>query len=473
MIPRGRGGRGSHLHRGGRAGKANNALVQYGNMRLIASNIAESASSSSTIPGPNDPLYGEFLEFIKQKKGNTPSYANALVEEENEDPHEYCQSPNKERIIFLEYQDVMRYFEAGNDPWILMSRYLDNAPCAAYAYKSRSYYENILITTGSIEVRHFTDQNSNIYNFSKVLIKQVISAEEWGLSTLKEKEFIHPVQKITLKYNYWDYVESFYKTFLYINPKRKHSWFFKVCQKMYNKSLPNWFINWWISYGPSIQILPEIYKGLYVEWVGVSPKLIDMMTKTNGNKEIIPSLLFFIEFSIPWIWKWAPEVNYASDQIPQLERVFFTKFWRKMLVKNPENGEINSKETLDLIKRTIAEYKTQYEFRKKKENPTPYQHIVDKLKMQGKGNISKEEILEAYLEEVKDDLIKNFDYHKSDSSMKDLSEDENPYNCLAGESQPDDTEEIPLEDIFEEIKNTVSKRISKGESSIGKQKIGE
>ena len=94
MIPRGRGGRGSHLYRGGRTGGASNILVQHGNKRLIASNIAESASSS-TIPGPNDPLYGEFLEFIKKKKGNIPSYANALVEEDNEDPHEYCQYPNK------------------------------------------------------------------------------------------------------------------------------------------------------------------------------------------------------------------------------------------------------------------------------------------------------------------------------------------------------------------------------------------
>lgn len=471
MIPRGRGGRGSHLHRGGRTGGANNILVQHGNQRLIASNIANIAESaaSSSMPGPNDPLYGEFLEFIKSKKGNASSYANALIEEENDDANEYCQSPNKERIIFLEYQDVMRFFESGNDPWILMSRYLDNSPSTICAYKSRSYYENILISTGSIEVRHFTDQNSNIYNFSKVLIKQVITAEEWGLSTLKEKEFIHPTQKITLKYTYWDYIDSFYKTFLYINPKKKHSWFFKVCPKVYNKTLPNWFFNWWISYGPSIQILPTLYKDLYVEWIDVSPKLIDMVTKV-GAKEILPSLLFFIEFSIPWIWKWAPEVEYAPNQIPQLKRIFFTKFWKKMLLKDPQSGELNSKETIDLIKRSIEQYKAQWEFKQQQENPTPYQHIVEKLKKKGKGNISKEEILEEYLKEIKEDLINNFDYQKSDSSMKTLSEDENQYGCLAGESQPD--EEIHLEDIFEEIKNTVTKRILKEESST-KKKMGE
>nr|GFA97964.1 hypothetical protein [Tanacetum cinerariifolium] len=192
MIPQR--GRGGYPQRRGR-GRPNNILVQHGRNRLIASNIAESSASSS-IPKPNDPLYGEFMEFLKNKKGNNPSYANALNEKENKDLQEYHQSPYKEKIIYLEYQDVMRYFDSGNDPWILMSIYLDNAPYAAHAYKWRTYYENILKFTGSIEVTHFTAANSNVYNFSKVLIKQIISAEEWGSSTLKEREFIHPDQKI-------------------------------------------------------------------------------------------------------------------------------------------------------------------------------------------------------------------------------------------------------------------------------------
>nr|GFB44857.1 hypothetical protein [Tanacetum cinerariifolium] len=140
MIPqRGRGG----YPQRGRGRGPNNILVQHGRHRLIASNIAES-SASLLIPRPNDPLYGEFMEFLKSKKGNNPSYANALNEEENEELQEYHQSPYKKKIILLEYQDVMRYFDSGNDPWILMSRYLDNAPYAAQAYKWRAYYENIL-----------------------------------------------------------------------------------------------------------------------------------------------------------------------------------------------------------------------------------------------------------------------------------------------------------------------------------------
>nr|GEW75512.1 putative RNA-directed DNA polymerase, eukaryota, reverse transcriptase zinc-binding domain protein [Tanacetum cinerariifolium] len=88
------------------------------------------------------------------------------------------------------------------------------------------------------------------------------------------------------------------------------------------------------------------------------------------------------------------------------------------------------------------------------------------IESQGRNNLSKEEILEEYLKEMKEDLVRNFEYQKSDSSMKASSEDENQFNCLAGELQDlEDPEEIPMEDIFKEIRNTVSRRISKGESS--------
>nr|GEW71379.1 proteasome subunit beta type-4-like [Tanacetum cinerariifolium] len=148
--------------------------------------------------------------------------------------------------------------------------------------------------------------------------KEIISAEEWGLSTLREREFIHPDQKIPVKYNYWDYIESFHKAFL-----------------------------------------------------------------------------------------------------------------------------------------------------KEKKNPTPYQRIVNKLKSQGRNDLSKEEILKEYLKEMKEDLVKNFEYQKSDSSMKASSEDENQFNCLAGESQElEDPEEIPLEDIFEEIKNTCMRTRSSSNSIV-------
>ena len=92
--------------------------------------------------------------------------------------------------------------------------------------------------------------------------------------------------------------------------------------------------------------------------------------------------------------------------------------------------------------------------------------MVEKnLKAQGKINLTKEEIVEAYLNQMKEDLVRNLEYQESDSSMKTMSdEDENQFQCLAGESQPLD--DISIEDIFVTMKENISKSIKdKGECS--------
>lgn len=72
-------GRGNHPNRGGR-GQDNNILIQYGRNRLIAENIASStASSSSSMPKKGDPLYEEFLEFLKNKKECSPYLKAATI----------------------------------------------------------------------------------------------------------------------------------------------------------------------------------------------------------------------------------------------------------------------------------------------------------------------------------------------------------------------------------------------------------
>ena len=111
-----------------------------------------------------------------------------------------------------------------------MYMYLDTASYAACSYNNRAFYENVLKITESCEIVHYSPSNNiNVYNFGKIIVKKIISLEKWGLSTLKEKEFIHPQQKMSVKFNYWDYVEAFNKVFLYQNTRKKHSWFIKVC----------------------------------------------------------------------------------------------------------------------------------------------------------------------------------------------------------------------------------------------------
>lgn len=460
MIPRGRGRGFNPSNRGGRN------IIQYGSSRGITQNYA----SSSTGFRQNDPIYEEFMQFLSNRQSgdnNTPSYSQAA--EENDDSAEYIESLNKEIIMILEHNDVMRYFEDNSNAWNVMNRYLDTASYTACSYKNRMYYENVLKSTGSCEILHYSPaNNTNVYNFSKIIIKKIISPEEWGLSTLKEKEFFHQQQKISVKFNYWDYVEGFNKVFLYQNARKKHSWFIKVCNQVYNHPKPNWFINWWKFHGPSVQILPEPLKGLYSEWSIVSPNLKNDLCK-NACVEEMPSYHFFIEFSIPWIFKWEPIVDYTPKNLPTLQRVYFTKFWMNMLRKDAE-GEYTCKDTIEYIQKALKNYKDQLAFRRPKSNLSPYQLVEENLKASGKINPTKEEIVEAYLAQMKEDLVRNLDYQESDASMKTISdEDDNQFQCLAGESQQ--PEDVSIDDIFSNIRDNISRNLKgkdKEESSSNK-----
>ncbi|KAG5609737.1 hypothetical protein H5410_021018 [Solanum commersonii] len=127
-------------------------------------------------------------------------------------------------------------------------------------------------------------------------------------------DYIHPEQKVTVKYNYWDYVDSFNKSLLYENANRKHSRFIKICSNVFGRQIPNWFCKWWID---------------------ISPKLISFQ-RDNIFFEGMSLMYFFIEFSIPWIMKWSVEVDNTYEGFPSLQRTFYTKFWNKLVHKDLE-----------------------------------------------------------------------------------------------------------------------------------------
>ncbi|KAG5579993.1 hypothetical protein H5410_050620 [Solanum commersonii] len=109
---------------------------------------------------------------------------------------------------------------------------------------------------------------------------------------------------------YWDYIQAFDKVLYYNNDKHKHTWFIKVCAKIFAEPIPNWFINWWSYHGPTIQILPEQFLKLYKEWTKVSPDLNKLYHADHICwLEKIDQIYFFIEFSIPWIHKWTLKVG--------------------------------------------------------------------------------------------------------------------------------------------------------------------
>ncbi|KAG5598444.1 hypothetical protein H5410_029814 [Solanum commersonii] len=85
--------------------------------------------------------------------------------------------------------------------------------------------------TSGIDIRHpmykefmdFMKSKNSSDNNPPTYSSVIITPEEWGMSPLKERDYIHPEQKIAVEYNYWDYVNSFNKALLYENTNRKYS----------------------------------------------------------------------------------------------------------------------------------------------------------------------------------------------------------------------------------------------------------
>ncbi|KAG5632037.1 hypothetical protein H5410_003754 [Solanum commersonii] len=441
-----------------------------GSRTLTSFNVSHSTASSSGTSGidVNHPMYKEFMDFMKSKKemdNNLPSYSSVLIDDENIEVFDL--NDKKEVILLLEESDL----KWRNEPWHIMTRYLDTVSYTTTVYKYRMHYEIILSSTGC-EFQHFYPANTKkVYNFSKMIIKKIIAPEEWGMSTLKEMDYIHPEQKVAVKYNYWDYIDGFNKVLLYENANRKHSWFIKICSNIFERHVPNWFCKWWTLYGLSVKILPESYKKLYLEWVDISPKLIRMQ-KENIFFEGISVMYFFMEFSIPWIMKWSIEVNNTSEGFPCLQRTVYTKFWSKLLQKNPE-GKLHGQEIIDLINVTISKYyDTAHTEPQVMEDSSPVKKITRKLQMK-KGLISKSEAIAIYMEEVKKDLMKNLNFDiKDDISMVSASHtNEEEDACIAGEGQDVDNEEEDLETILKRYQQQLEESSSASTAGKGKGKI--
>ncbi|KAG5581545.1 hypothetical protein H5410_052172 [Solanum commersonii] len=157
-----------------------------------SSSQKESSSSSKQLVNfediPKDsPLYAHmqaYLDAQKQKEN-----FSSTTKEDTDDIKSYEKLHKKEMIFLLENSDLQRK----DEPWKIFQRYLINALYyPGESYKSWSYYEEILINSGSAELQHFSatsySPHEKVYNFSKIIIKQIIYVEDWGMSTMKESQ---------------------------------------------------------------------------------------------------------------------------------------------------------------------------------------------------------------------------------------------------------------------------------------------
>ncbi|KAG5571206.1 hypothetical protein H5410_060972, partial [Solanum commersonii] len=160
--------------------------------------------------------------------------------------------------------------------------------------------------------------------FASITKEDIDDIKSYEKLSNKEMIFLSENTNIQQKEEPWKISQRYLVKELYFPERHKHTWFIKICAKIFAEPIPNWFLNWWSYHGPTINILPNPFLKLYKEWVKVFPDLNELYNADHiCYLEIIEQIYFFIEFFIPWIHKWTPEVGFTKEQIPCLYRIFY------------------------------------------------------------------------------------------------------------------------------------------------------
>ncbi|KAG5615836.1 hypothetical protein H5410_015660 [Solanum commersonii] len=267
----------------GSSSSSSTLLYERGGMSLLKLNSKYKRNLFINTYGrysKSDPLYAKLQEFITQKQSNT--FASIAREDTIDDMKTYEKKIRYLRGERRTLEDIPRYL-------------LNGLYFPGESYKTRKYYETLLISTG-VEFQHFSGYNigENVYNFSKMIVKQIIHIEDWGISSMvKGSRALIKSSVITMR----DINILGSSRFLDLN-------------KLYQQEP--------ISYLQQIE-----------------------------------QICFFIEFSIPLIHKWVPEVDFTEEQIPCLYRTYYNNFWDKLMKKDPINKIHIWTRTLDQIAATI------------------------------------------------------------------------------------------------------------------------
>jgi hypothetical protein len=187
-------------------------------------------------------------------------------------------------------------------------------------FKNRRYYEFILIDTESISLTHNYDKNDpEKIIFSKFKINKVLSPSDWNQPPSEVKNFSRTF--IPQNYSYYDYMVAWYH-FLDIEPFN-HTWFI-----WFNKDIslrfPNWFIKWFETIGPFLEVFPDYAKRSFEEFTQI--------TTCPAYKSL---LCFCAAFGITWItsWTFGTELLWADASAQELVKRYSIKWWSKF---NPD-----------------------------------------------------------------------------------------------------------------------------------------
>ncbi|KAI8558939.1 hypothetical protein RHMOL_Rhmol04G0135200 [Rhododendron molle] len=180
----------------------------------------------------------------------------------------------------------------------------------AHPDKTLAFYNDILMHHQSITIKPITDKrDSSKVIYHSIYIHNIVNLDEWGHPSLLRTLPDHPIQ-----YNYYDYIESWFKVLLYETDKFSHSWFIQFDHK-FKSVIPSWFARWWHQYGA----IPDIIPAQLLDQVN----LFSTAYKVNQHtSQFLVLLLFMIKYKVPWIVKWRYQLlnNIVSRQ-------YLVKWW--------------------------------------------------------------------------------------------------------------------------------------------------
>jgi hypothetical protein len=187
---------------------------------------------------------------------------------------------------------------------------------ATHLDKPIEFYRDVLLAIKSVQINPIPCQRvSGTVAFHSLFIMKFISQKDWGMPPYALKS----LSNRRVQYSYHDYIEAWYKVFLYQNEDFSHSWFINF-DKNFKGFIPLWFLRWWQVHGPVNEILPEE--------VQEAMRYFSTVKKLSQQEAQLPiTIHFFAQYKVSWILKW----QYVLSQNSQIciARQFFVKWWDK------------------------------------------------------------------------------------------------------------------------------------------------
>ena len=372
---------------------------------------------------------------VKASTSNTPSKTSfktiTMTPASQVKKQKLDETPKEEKLRDDAYQLALEASHPGeyifpyipaSTKWVIPieSKYMNLQPneVAAFYFKNNAdsfvypkdyqYFQDILVATSSVEFDN-TERSGGEIAYSKAIIHRVIKPEQWSGDLFKPYEMTRQLRykNITIKFNYFDYINAWEHAFYYENRQRKFSWWIQFSNNFGKPELPNWFIVWYTQWGLYPICMPDKVRSIYEDF-------------NETNKSLLnPSLWFTILYQVPWIVRWEAIIQQRSLNklgegfkiIPYIGRRILIKWWPKFNFF--ENSVFATKGLIDL------------------EPPKPPKQNISELYREFTSKIPKEDLSKLI------ELLRQ----EEDSASSKMSEDEDKTIDLTRDDLMEDSQD--------------------------------